>query len=191
MTTQTVIGFIFLALIVSFFAFIAIRTLRNSGSSRRNRLYAWPRAFGGGARPDAADDSEYDASLPTPITLAELESRRGEADIPISVRGELADVLGWSREHLDEVLRIESGTALAAPADSERFLLLHDLVLEVAAMVRRSGNPEKFNAGRWLGRWLDQPNPALGAKPAHWLDTCTGCFMVANVLACMESGVYR
>lgn len=199
MTTQTLIGFIVLALIVGFFGFIATRTLRKSGSPRRNRLYAWPRAFGDGARPEAADESNRDATLTTPATLAELTSRRSEAErialmragIPITVRGELADALGWSREHLDEVLSIESGTALAAPADSERFLLLHDLVLEVAAMVRRSGNPEKFDAGRWLGRWLDQPNPALGAKPAHWLDTCAGCFMVANVLACMESGVYR
>lgn len=137
--------------------------------------------------------------MTTPLTLAELGGRRAEAErialmrsgMSTTVRGELANALGWSREQLDEVLRIAPETALATPAESERFLLLHDLLLEVTAMVQRSGNPENFDAGRWLGRWLDEPNPALGAKPAHWLDTCAGCFMVANVLACMESGAYR
>lgn len=129
------------------------------------------------------------------MALADLGGRRDDAGrialmragIPIAVRGELADALGWSREHLDEVLRIDSAATLVPPADSECFLLLHDLLLEVSTMVGRSGNPEKFD----VGRWLDEPNSGLGASPAHWHDTCAGGLMVANVIASMESGAYR
>ena len=58
-------------------------------------------------------------------------------------------------------------------------------------MVQRSGNPEGFDAGTWLGRWLDKPNAALdGVPPADYLVSTLGAQMVSDVLARMETGAY-
>lgn len=132
-------------------------------------------------------------------TLDELTDLRSPAEriavlrsgIPRATRKKLASALGWSLVHLEEVLGIKPGADQLAPSVSERFLLLHDLLLQVQTMLDRSGTGEPFDAGRWLGRWLDEPNPALGGKPAAWLDTCVGFSLVAGVLASMETGAYR
>jgi uncharacterized protein (DUF2384 family) len=49
-----------------------------------------------------------------------------------------------------------------------------------------------FDAARWLGAWLEQPQPALGGqKPADLLDTPTGLDVVARLLGSIESGAYQ
>lgn len=48
-----------------------------------------------------------------------------------------------------------------------------------------------FDAGQWLGRWIELPQPALGGrKPADLLDTPTGVNVVARVLGAIESGAF-
>lgn len=48
-----------------------------------------------------------------------------------------------------------------------------------------------FDAAKWLGRWIERPQPALGGKkPAELLDTPTGVEVVARVLGAIESGAY-
>jgi putative toxin-antitoxin system antitoxin component (TIGR02293 family) len=48
-----------------------------------------------------------------------------------------------------------------------------------------------FDAARWLGRWIERPQPALGGKkPAELLDTPTGVEVVSRVLGAIESGAY-
>ncbi|MHB8254239.1 MAG: antitoxin Xre/MbcA/ParS toxin-binding domain-containing protein [Acidiferrobacter sp.] len=48
-----------------------------------------------------------------------------------------------------------------------------------------------FDAGKWLGRWIEQAQPALGGKaPAELLDTPTGIDIVSQVLGAIESSVY-
>ena len=48
-----------------------------------------------------------------------------------------------------------------------------------------------FDAGQWLGRWIEKPQPALGnRRPAEMLDTPTGISMVSKVLGAIESGAY-
>jgi putative toxin-antitoxin system antitoxin component (TIGR02293 family) len=48
-----------------------------------------------------------------------------------------------------------------------------------------------FDTPKWLGEWIESPQPALGGKkPADLLDTPTGVETVAKVLRAMESGVY-
>lgn len=74
---------------------------------------------------------------------------------------------------------------------SERVMGLERLVGQVEAMVAQSGNPEGFDASRWVGEWLDSPLPALGgAKPADYMDTMEGQKIVSNLLALSQSGAY-
>lgn len=45
---------------------------------------------------------------------------------------------------------------------------------------------------RWLGTWLQRPQPALGGQaPAQLLDTPAGLAMVERVLGALRSGAYQ
>ena len=49
-----------------------------------------------------------------------------------------------------------------------------------------------FDVGKWLGQWIERPQPALGGrKPADLIGTPTGLDMVAKVLGAIESGAYQ
>ncbi|MEO7917323.1 MAG: antitoxin Xre/MbcA/ParS toxin-binding domain-containing protein [Dokdonella sp.] len=51
---------------------------------------------------------------------------------------------------------------------------------------------EKFDVAKWLGRWIENPQPALGGrKPADLLDTPTGMDVVARMLGSLQSGAYQ
>ncbi|MFO1356707.1 MAG: MbcA/ParS/Xre antitoxin family protein [Gammaproteobacteria bacterium] len=55
----------------------------------------------------------------------------------------------------------------------------------------RSGGAD-FNAARWLGKWIETAQPALGGrKPADLLDTPTGLDMVSRLLGSIQSGAYQ
>jgi putative toxin-antitoxin system antitoxin component (TIGR02293 family) len=63
-----------------------------------------------------------------------------------------------------------------------------------SAIVSNSTAPEarEFDAAKWLGRWLETPQPALGGrKPAELIDTPTGFQVVARLLGAIESGAYQ
>ena len=49
-----------------------------------------------------------------------------------------------------------------------------------------------FDATKWLGQWIERPQPSLGGrKPADLLDTPTGVEVVARLLGSIESGAYQ
>lgn len=49
-----------------------------------------------------------------------------------------------------------------------------------------------FDAVKWLGQWLERPQPALGGRrPADLMDTPTGMEMVAGLLGSIRSGAYQ
>ena len=88
------------------------------------------------------------------------------------------------------VRKIQNNEVLSAE-QSERVVGLERLVGQVEAMVKQSGNPECFDAGRWVGDWLQRPLPALGGKrPAEFMDTMEGQNLVARFLAQSQSGAY-
>lgn len=88
------------------------------------------------------------------------------------------------------VRKIQNNEALSAE-QSERVVGLERLVGQVEAMVKQSGNAEGFDAGRWVGDWLQRPLPALGGKkPAEFMDTMEGQNLVARFLAQSQSGAY-
>ena len=49
-----------------------------------------------------------------------------------------------------------------------------------------------FDAAKWLGQWIEQPQPALGGRrPADLISTPTGVEVVARLLGSLESGAYQ
>jgi putative toxin-antitoxin system antitoxin component (TIGR02293 family) len=61
-------------------------------------------------------------------------------------------------------------------------------------IVTNSTAPEArdFDAAKWLGQWIERPQPALdGRRPADLLDTPTGVEVVARLLGSIESGAYQ
>jgi putative toxin-antitoxin system antitoxin component (TIGR02293 family) len=49
-----------------------------------------------------------------------------------------------------------------------------------------------FDSAKWLGQWMERPQPALGGrKPADLIDTPTGFELVARLLGSIESGAYQ
>ena len=78
------------------------------------------------------------------------------------------------------------------PAEHEsRMIGIAKLVAQLQAMVQESGNPEGFDAGAWISRWLEEPLPALGGmRPIDLMDTMEGQATVSTILAQMQSGAY-
>jgi len=66
------------------------------------------------------------------------------------------------------------------------------LVNLVQRMVNDSGEPEGFDAKRWLCTWLQEEVPSLGwRKPVIYLDSTDGEELVITTLMSMQSGAYR
>jgi len=73
----------------------------------------------------------------------------------------------------------------------ERVLGLLKLVGQVQVMVDESGDPNGFDAAKWVSGWLERPLPALGDRaPAAFMDTAEGQQVVANLLASARSGAF-
>lgn len=118
-----------------------------------------------------------------PAALVERIVRR--MDIP---KERLYETLRLPRSTVDR--KIRNNDTLSAE-HSERVIGLERLIGQVEAMVAESGNPQGFDANRWLGEWLERPLPALGgAKPADFMDTMEGQELVARLLAQAQSGAY-
>ena len=83
--------------------------------------------------------------------------------------------------------------AAIAGAGGQAALGLARLLAIANDIVANSTSPdaEGFDAGKWLGQWIERPQPALGGKkPADLIGTPTGLSMVARVLGAIESGAY-
>lgn len=51
---------------------------------------------------------------------------------------------------------------------------------------------ENFDSAKWLGQWMERPQPALGGrKPADLIDTSAGVDAVARLLGSIQSGAYQ
>lgn len=51
---------------------------------------------------------------------------------------------------------------------------------------------QDFDPVKWLGLWIERPQPALGGrKPADLLDTPTGVELVIRLLGAIQSGAYQ
>lgn len=96
--------------------------------------------------------------------------------------------LGFARATVDRKARNKENLS---QDQSERIIGLMKLIGQVQTMVEESGNPEGFDAARWVGEWIQKPNPALGRRrPADLMDTVQGLEIVSNLLLKMQTGAY-
>lgn len=65
-------------------------------------------------------------------------------------------------------------------------------IAQAMAANSTSADARGFNSAKWLGRWIEVPQPSLGGRrPAELLDTPTGAEIVARLLGAIESGAYQ
>lgn len=137
-------------------------------------------------------------SRSTPIEIVEIE-REG-------VRGsfikDLSRRLEIPASRMFGILGVPKATAEKKAATGEKVsgsggqaaIGVAKLLAIAEEIVANSTAPEAtdFDAARWLGQWIERPQPALGGrKPADLIDTPTGLNVVARLLGSIESGAYQ
>lgn len=130
-----------------------------------------------------------------PMQLLETE----RAGVDAAFLGDLAKRMDVSYSHLAETVGIPKATAARKLARNERIdgaaaIALARLLAIANEIVEDSTAPEakKFNTAKWLGQWIEHPQPALGGrKPSELLDTPTGVSMVTKLLGAIRSGAYQ
>ena len=87
-----------------------------------------------------------------------------------------------------------SGESLSGSSGGQAAIGVARLLGIAQAIVSNSTAPEAadFDAAKWLGQWLEHPQPALGGrKPGDLIDTPTGIEVVSRLLGAIESGAYQ
>lgn len=134
----------------------------------------------------------------TPMEIVEIE-RNGVQGVIIKA---LAVSMGIPAQRFFSILRVPKATAEKKAAAGEcvsgapghaavGMIRLLGIAQEIVA---NSTAPEakNFDASKWLGQWIERPQPALGGrKPADLIDTPTGVEVVARLLGAIESGAYQ
>jgi putative toxin-antitoxin system antitoxin component (TIGR02293 family) len=142
----------------------------------------------------------HQRAIGTLYALAAMERLALVRDgVPAELLGDLAAAMGIAKDKLYAILGVPRATmerkARAGqrlnPDESERIVGLLRLIGQADRIVRESGNPEGFDAARWVAAWLDTPVPALGGqRPATLMDTVDGRELVSGIVAQMQSGAY-
>ena len=119
--------------------------------------------------------------------------------IPARYINVISDSMGITKDTLFKFLNLPKSTIdkksvanQTLPIEQgERLIGMAKLVGQVELMVSESGNPEGFNAAKWVASWLEKPSPALGGeKPSAYLDTVSGQEMISDLLAKIQTGAY-
>jgi uncharacterized protein (DUF2384 family) len=106
-----------------------------------------------------------------------------------STAGEFQRIVGVPKSTFAKKISEKSAFAGAA---GQAVLGLAELVNLAEDLVDPKGRDAAgFDAGRWVGEWIQRPQPALGGrKPADLMDTPTGRESVKRVLGALGSGAY-
>ncbi len=119
--------------------------------------------------------------------------------VPAGVLTDIANDMAISRDQLYATIGLVRATVnrklreqkLLSQDESERVMGIARLINQVDTIVRDSGDPERFDAAKWVARWLDRPHPALGGRrPAELMDTADGRSLVSDLVGKMESAAY-
>ena len=134
----------------------------------------------------------------TPMELIETERSGVEGrfirdlalriDVP-AVR--LYAILGIPRATVEK--RVAEGKEVSGAAGLAA-LGMARLLAKTQAIVNNSTSAAAgdFDAGKWLGRWIEISQPSLaGRKPAELIATPTGLEVVYGLLGAIESGAYQ
>lgn len=130
-----------------------------------------------------------------PMQLLETERQGVSARFLVDV----ADRMSVPYTHLAETIGIPKATAARKQARGEMIdgaaaIALARLLALANEIVEDSTSPEArgFDTAKWLGQWIERPQPALGGrKPSELLDTHTGAAMVTRLLGAIRSGTYQ
>ena len=134
----------------------------------------------------------------TPIEMVEIE-REG---VPGSFIKELSKRLQIPTSRMFGILGIAKATAEKKAASGEMVtgsggqaaVGMVKLLAVAEDIVTHSTAPEAkgFDSAKWLGQWIERPQPSLGGrKPADLIGTPTGLEVVARLLGSIESGAYQ
>ncbi|WP_354004979.1 antitoxin Xre/MbcA/ParS toxin-binding domain-containing protein [Ramlibacter albus] len=134
----------------------------------------------------------------TPLELVELE-RKG---VPSAILKDIARQLGLPQARVFEMLGVPKATAERKVAAGETIAGMGgQAIIGVARLLARaheivanSTAPEArgFDTEKWLGRWLETPQPSLGGrKSSELIDTRTGLDVVLRLLGALQSGAYQ
>lgn len=144
------------------------------------------------------DDFVRRVAAATPLQLVETERRGVEGRFlkDVSKRMDLPavrvfDMLGVPRATVEK--KSSAGEALAG-SGGRAAIGMARLIARAQALVADSTAPQAagFDAAKWLGQWLERPQPALGGRrPGELLDTPTGLAVVTRLLGALESGAYQ
>ena len=134
----------------------------------------------------------------TPMQIVEIE-RAGVAAAFIT---DLSSRMDLPSSRVFAMLRIPKATAARKMAEGSiidgragQAAIGMVKLLGIAQDIVRDSTAKQakdFDSVKWLGLWIEQPQPSLGGrKPADLLDTPTGVDMVARVLGAIQSGAYQ
>lgn len=156
---------------------------------------------------DGGHESSPGSKTPTLYTylyeLSPLKSISLARDgVPASAIEVVAQAMDMPVARVQKALNLPASTVARKiksqenlPVDqSERIIQTMQLIGLAERLVDEYGDPELsqgFDAAKWFGEWIEEPNPALGMqKPVELLDTATGAGLVESLLHKMVSGVY-
>ena len=144
------------------------------------------------------DDFVRQVSAATPLQLVEIE-RRGVAgsflkdlsrrmDIPAARVFSMLGVPKATAEKKASAGEVVAGSGGQAALGVARLIAIAQAIVANSTARQAQG----FDAARWLGQWLDRPQPSLGGRrPAELIDTPTGIEVVSRLLGSIESGSYQ
>jgi uncharacterized protein (DUF2384 family) len=134
----------------------------------------------------------------TPIELVETE----RAGVSALFLKDLSNRIGLPAIRVYRMLGVPKATAakkfssnaLISGSGGQSAIGLAKLISAAQEIVANSTAPEaeKFDAAKWLGKWLERSQPSLGGRtPGELLDTPTGIDIVMRLLRSLESGAYQ
>ncbi|CAN7327393.1 DUF2384 domain-containing protein [Pseudoxanthomonas sp. LjRoot143] len=135
-------------------------------------------------------------------TLAERIKLEREG-VPSEVVSDLITVIGVSTNNFQRYAGIPKATftlrmrdkLLFSGTQGQSVVGILDLINQVEDMLAADpDNPDakNFDVERWVGEWIERPQPALGGlAPAEVMDTPTGRASVMRVLGAIQSGAYQ
>jgi putative toxin-antitoxin system antitoxin component (TIGR02293 family) len=149
-------------------------------------------------RSKGVDDFVQRLVAAEPMQLVETE-RRGVSSVFLK---DLSKRMEMPTARLYSIVGVPKATAekkaaageLLSGSGGQAALGMARLLGIARSIVENSTAPEAkdFDSAKWLGQWLETPQPALGGrKPADIIDTPTGIDMVARLLGAIESGTYQ
>lgn len=180
------------------------QTLGTSPARKPARAAAVPRKRPrvGGRVPEAVrndlDDLVLFVSQATPFELVHLERSGVEGRI----LKDLSRRLELSQLHVFAMLGVPKATAekkvaageVLSGSGGQAAIGMVKLIAKAGEIVANSTAREAqgFDAAKWLGKWIELPQPALGGRrPSELLDTPTGLEVVLKALGAIESGAYQ